>query len=441
MRTLIHNAEIITGVDNIVVKGWILIESDRIADIGSGELPQADFVVDACGDLIMPGMIDTHVHFREPGLTHKADIASESGAAVAGGVTSYFDMPNCVPATTTLAAWEQKMQIAKKVSHANYAFYIGATNTNFDKEILNADFTKIPGVKLFLGSSTGNLLVDSGDSLKKLFSGTKATISVHAEDNARISANAEELRKKYNGDFIPISMHPVIRDAKACVDSTKFAVSLAQETGAKLHILHVSTADEVELLRNLKNDNITAETCVQYLTFTSEDYSEHGARIKCNPAIKSEDDKLALIQALKDGVIELVASDHAPHLLEEKVGDALSAPSGMPNMQFQLVQLLDLFTPVEVVKMVSVKPAEVFNIKDRGTLVKGAYADIVRVAKSQQLITDKKSLSKCGWTPADGVISNYTIVTTWVNGKIAYDNQQISETINSLPIEFIEKIR
>lgn len=437
MKTLIYNAEIIAENGITFNPGWILIEDERISALGEGEaVPVAECKIDAQGDLIIPGMIDTHVHFREPGLTHKADISSESAAAVAGGVTSYFDMPNCVPPTVTLAAWADKMERAKATSHANYAFYIGATNSNLETDILKADFSQIPGVKLFLGSSTGNLLVDSQESLEKLFKEVKAVISVHAEDNRRISDNTAKVKAQFDGAEIPIKMHPIIRDTQACLDSTAFAVKLAEKTGARLHVLHVSTAEEVELLKGLNSKNITSETCVQYLTFTDADYDRLGSRIKCNPAIKSANDRSALIQAIKTGNISIVGSDHAPHLLQEKVGDALTAPSGMPNMQFQLPILLDMFSATEVVKITAQNPADIFKIEGRGRIKVGAYADMVRVARIEHTISDADSLSRCGWTPASGMKLRHKVVTTWVNGNIAYNEGKVTDSRFAKSLKF-----
>lgn len=433
---LIHNAEVVSGEGRPVKDGWILIDGERIAATGKGKLPEADNVVDAKGDLIMPGMIDTHVHFREPGLTHKADIATESAAAVAGGVTSFIDMPNTQPPTVTLDAWRAKMMRAAEVSHANYAFYIGASNSNLDSELLYADYSQIPGVKLFLGSSTGNLLVDDEQALKRLFAEIKAPIAVHAEDNARIALHAAMAREIFGSEPVPIEFHPLIRDSRACLDATLTALRLAREGGAHLHLLHVSTAAEARLLRDCKPDWLTAETCIQYLLFSDADYEAHGSRIKCNPAIKASTDRSALRKALRDGVIDIVGSDHAPHLLSEKRGDALTAPSGMPGMQFQLPLLLDLYKPAEVVRMTATRPAEIFGIKDRGVLRAGAFADIVRIGRREHTIADSDSLSRCGWTPAAGMTTGHTVVSTWVNGAIACDNGVVSAVRNAKPLKF-----
>ena len=424
MSKLLYNAEVVTGEPGSrpIKGGWVLIDGERIAAVGKGAPPQADEAFDMAGDLLMPGMIDTHVHFRDPGLTQKADIASESAAALAGGVTSFIDMPNTVPPTVTVEAWEAKMKRAVEVSLANYAFYIGATNSNLDSELLRADYSQIPGVKLFLGSSTGNLLVDDDSALARLFSEVKVPIAVHAEDNARIAMHARMAREIFGDEPVPMEFHPVIRDARACVDASLAAIEMARKGGARLHLLHLSTAAETRLLRADKPDWLTAETCIQYLTFSDADYEQLGARIKCNPAIKSSTDRTALRKALKDGVIDVVASDHAPHLLSEKQGDALSAPSGMPNMQFQLPLLLDLFKPAEVARFAASRPAEIFGIEGRGVLRPGAFADVVRVGRRSHEISDSDSLSRCAWTPAAGLTTGHVVEATYVNGTLAYEH-------------------
>ncbi len=435
-KTLIHNAELVTGLGRPIKGGWLLMDGDRIIRTGKGELPDADMAIDAEGDLIMPGMIDTHVHFREPGLPHKGDTRSESAAAVAGGVTSFFDMPNVVPPTVTIDAWEAKTEHAAGVSHANYAYYIGATNNNIDSELLRADYSRIPGVKLFLGSSTGNLLVDSKSALQRLFSEVKVPIAVHAEDNSRIALHAKIAREIFGNEPIPIGFHPVIRDSRACLDSTLAAIGLAHKYGARLHLLHISTAAEARLLTADKPEWLTAETCIQYLQFSEADYAERGTRMKCNPAVKAATDRSALRKALKAGIIDVVGSDHAPHLLSEKSGDALSAPSGMPGIQFQLPLLLDMFSPAEVARFTAVRPAEIFGIESRGSLAPGMFADVVRIARSKHDITDTDSLSKCSWTSASGLTTGHTVVTTWVNGRVAFDRGNVQEQINSMPLKF-----
>lgn len=438
MTKLLYNAEVVTGEPGArpIKGGWVLIDGERIAAVGKGPRPQADETVDMQGDLIMPGMIDTHVHFRDPGLTQKADIASESAAALAGGVTSFIDMPNTVPPTVTVGAWEEKMRRAAEVSLANYAFYIGATNSNLDSELLRADYSRIPGVKLFLGSSTGNLLVDDDSALARLFAEVKVPIAVHAEDNARIAMHTRMAREIFGNDPVPMEFHAVIRDARACLDASLAAIEMARKGGARLHLLHISTAAEARLLRAEKPEWLTAETCIQYLTFSDADYEELGARIKCNPSIKSSADRTALRKALKDGVIDVVASDHAPHLLSEKQGDALTAPSGMPNMQFQLPLLLDLFKPAEVARFAASRPAEIFGIEERGVLRPGAYADIVRIARRNHTISDADSLSRCAWTPAAGLTAGHVVVATYVNGTLAYENGRVLPVKAAKPLTF-----
>lgn len=436
--TLIHNAKII-GESGKPFLGWLLFCQDEILDLGKGtpkSTGQAAEVIDFEGDLLMPGMIDTHVHFREPGLTHKATIASESAAAVAGGVTSFFDMPNTIPPTTTLDAWEEKMEIASRTSHANYAFYLGATNSNLESEIKRADFTKIPGVKLFLGSSTGNLLVNSQESLERLFSEVKVPIAVHAEDNSRINANAGTAREVFGGEPIPVEFHPWIRDSRACLDSSLYALSLAEKYGTRLHLCHISTGIEAKLLREHKPARVTAESGTHYLQFADSDYETLGSRIKCNPAIKASTDRSALKKAVKDGIIDIIASDHAPHLLSEKEGDALSASSGMPGIQFQLPLLLDLYSPELVAKLTATNPAKIFKIDRRGVLKKGYFADLVRIKKQEHTISDSDVISLCGWTPLAGVTVGHLVVSTWVNGVLSFDIGKVSEEISSKALKF-----
>lgn len=436
---LIINAEI-AGPKGKPYMGWLLVDGLFISDTGKGEPSQhcnAETVIDFEGDLLMPGMIDTHVHFREPGLERKATIESESSAAVAGGVTSFFDMPNTVPPTVTLEAWEEKTRIASETSMANYAFYIGATNSNLDEVLLKADYSKVPGVKLFLGSSTGNLLVDSGDMLERLFAQVKVPVAVHAEDNRRINANAAIAREVFGQGNVPVELHPWVRDSRACLDSTLYALNLAGKYGAKLHLLHLSTAAEAKLLELSKYPNVTSETCVHYLYFSDADYDRLGTRIKCNPAIKSTADRSALRKAIKNGVIDVIGSDHAPHLLAEKEGDALTAPSGMPGMQHQLPLLLDLFGAQTTARLTAANPARIFDIDRRGSLAPGYYADMVRVARRPGTITDGSSLSKCKWTPYSDATVGHSVVSTWVNGRLAYDNGTVmSSGRNAMPLAF-----
>ncbi len=422
-KTLIKNARVVLPQGKPQL-GWLLIEGELIAQVGKGDSPatvEADEVIDFAGDYLMPGMIDTHVHFREPGLEHKACIATESAAAVAGGVTSFFDMPNTNPPTVTLEAWEDKMQRAAAHSLANYAFYIGATNDNLDSVLLKMNPTQVPGVKLFLGSSTGNLLMDSQDALDRLMAEIDLPIAVHAEDNARIAQLAAIAREVFGSQPIPMECHSLIRDSRACFDSTLLALNMALKHNARLHICHLSTAAEVRLLRELKTDRITAETCVHYLEYTDGDYDALGARLKCNPAVKASSDRTALRKAVKEGVIDLIGSDHAPHQLSEKEGDGLTAPSGMPGIQFQLPLLMDLYPADVVARITAAAPAKIFGIDKRGAIAPGMYADLVRMAEvDEYTITDSMSQSRCGWTAQAGLPCRHRVEATWVNGSMAY---------------------
>ncbi len=421
---LIHNARIVNR--GKITAGWISIDGQFISASGKGTPPsmEADMVIDAGGALVMPGAIDDHVHFRDPGLTRKGDMASESAVALAGGVTSFMDMPNTVPPTVSVDAWEEKMARAASVSHANYSFFIGATNTNLS-ELLRADYTRVPGVKLFLGSSTGNMLVDSDKSLEELFAEVNALIAVHAEDNSRIAAHMAMARECFGEEPVPVDMHPVIRDARACLDASARAIDLARRHNSRLHLLHVSTAAEVRLLSQPdRPEGVTAETCIQYLQWCDKDYETMGTRLKCNPAVKSSTDRSALRRAVKDGVIDVIGTDHAPHLLSEKQGDALTAPSGCPNLQFSLPMLLDLFKPEIVAERTAHAPARIFRIDRRGYLDPGCYADLVIVEPTSHTITDSDCLGPCGWIPAAGITTGHTVVTTIVNGTVAYDRGQ-----------------
>lgn len=417
---LIHNARLVNR--GKVTAGWLTVDGEFISASGKGTPPamEADVVIDAQGALLMPGAIDDHVHFRDPGLTRKGDMATESAVALAGGVTSFMDMPNTAPATVSVAEWEAKMARADEVSRANYAFFIGATNSNTD-ELLRADYSRVPGVKLFLGSSTGNMLVDSDSALHTLFSQVHALIAVHAEDNARIAANTAMARECFGSEPVPVEMHPIIRDAKACYDASVRAIELARRHNARLHLLHVSTAAEVRLLSSADRPaGVTAETCIQYLQWCDKDYEAMGTRLKCNPAVKGSADRTALRRAVKEGVIDVIGTDHAPHLLEEKQGDALTAPSGCPNLQFSLPMLLDIFTPQVVAERTAHAPARIFGIDRRGYLDPGCYADLVIVAPEEHTITDADSFGRCGWLPAAGHTTGHTVVTTIVNGTVAY---------------------
>ncbi len=432
MQKLLYNALIVN--EGQASDGYIVIDGDTITEVGHGVVPQRlidDPSVDKTdcgGDMLLPGVIDTHVHFRDPGLTAKGDMETESRAAVAGGVTSFLDMPNTRPATISLKDWEDKMNRAAEVSSANYGFFIGATNDNLDS-LLAADYTRVPGIKLFMGSSTGNMLVDDDDSLHQLFAKAPAVIAVHAEDESTIRDNTARLRRELDGVPVPVELHSLVRSREACLLTSRRAVELARQHGARLHLLHVSTAEELDLLDSgaIDSKNITAETCPHYLTLTVADYPSRGARIKCNPAIKTAADRDALQAALSSGKIDVIATDHAPHLMTDKSGDLFHAASGMPGVQFSLVRMLDLAAEgvvavTRVVELMSHNPARLYGIERRGFLRPGFYADIVRVrpTTAPTTITDADVVSRCGWTPYAGDKSGHEVVTTWVNGEAAY---------------------
>lgn len=430
-RLIIHNALIVNEGRSFC--GWLISSGGIIDAIGQGSLPtDTDTtdteIIDACGDMLLPGAIDTHVHFREPGLTHKADISTESRAAVAGGVTSFIDMPNTRPMTVSIEALDAKMDRAAASSAANYGFFIGATGDNID-ELCHVDYSRCAGVKLFLGSSTGNMLVDNPDTLRHIFTRIHALIAVHAEHEATIAANREHLRSTM-GDNIPVGYHPVIRSAQACYTSTANAVALAKETDARLHVLHISTARELELFTPgaTEGKRITAETCPHYLIFGgNDDYNRLGSRIKCNPAIKELTDRDALRAAVASGIIDTVATDHAPHLISEKQGTALTAASGMPMVQFSLPLMLTLadrdncFSIEQVVRCMSHNPATLLHIDRRGFLRPGYHADLTLLRHKRHLVTDTDVISRCGWTPLSGMTLDYTVMATWVNGRRVFD--------------------
>lgn len=438
MKTLIYNARIAgtaaQGRGAIIESGYLLTDGDTIAEVGAGAPAQALLddaeitKVDAAGRLLMPGVIDTHVHFRDPGLTHKGDIASESAAAVAGGVTSYLEMPNTKPPTVTLEAWENKMIRAAEVSTANYAFFIGATADNLDDTLLRADYSRCPGVKLFLGSSTGGMLVEGDGIIRRIMAEVPAIIAVHAEDEATIARNRQALIARY-GEELPISAHPVIRDHDACFEATRRAVELARETGARLHVCHISTADELRLFEAgpVEEKQITAETCPQYLIFTDELYPSLGSRIKCNPAIKRPTDRDDLRFALEHDVIDTIATDHAPHLLAEKQGTALTAASGMPSVQWALPVMLQAVKegwfdlPTIVMKMTAA-PAALYRIERRGALIPGYKADLTLVDTEAEpyRITDEACIGPAGWTPYAGLEISVRVDATWVNGRMVF---------------------
>lgn len=441
----IHNARIVNLGREYT--GYVAIDGEFIHAMGDGAAPEAllaasQEVIDAAGMLLIPGCIDDHVHFREPGLTHKADIASESRAAVAGGVTSYMDMPNTKPLTITAEALEEKFDIAARSSVANYSFFIGATNDNIDT-LLSIDNKRVAGVKLFLGSSIGNMLVDESDVLHRLFRECRTLISVHSEDEAII----RERRAFYTGRFgedLSVFYHPLIRSAEACYVCTERAVELARRYGTRLHVAHISTARELELFwaEPLLDKRITAEACVHHLWFTDNDYASLGTRIKCNPAIKTTADRNALRDAVNNGAIDLIATDHAPHLLSEKQGGALTAASGSPYVQFSLIMMLELvrqgvFSTVTVVEKMCHAPAMLYNIDRRGILRPGYYADIVLIdTNTHHTVTKEDVLSKCGWSPLEGTTFHSRVVKTFVNGKCIYSDGVVADNLASHPLKF-----
>lgn len=443
IRTVIYNVDVVTP--ERVFRGYVTIDdSGLIADVvdgdpSAGELSAARNAVDGNGCLLMPGAIDCHVHFREPGLTHKATIASESRAAVAGGVTSFFDMPNTVPQTVSREAVDDKIAIAARDSVANYAFFIGATNGNLD-ELKEADYSKIPGVKLFMGSSTGNMLVDSDSTLDRLFEESPAIISVHAEDEMTIRNAKAEILKEY-GEGAPVSLHTRLRPSEACVKASRRAVELARRYGTRLHIAHLTTAAELELLDapgRVEDKQITAEVSPHHLLWTEDDYAEKGARIKMNPSVKTAADRDALRQALSDGLIDIVATDHAPHLLCEKEGGLLKAVSGAPMVQFSLAAMLGIFNPSLVARVMAENPAKLFGVEGRGRIAKGYFADLCLVEHipGGYTVCDSDAVSLCGWTPMSGCRLYYKNIKSWVNGNMVYDNGVFNDSFIGSQLRF-----
>ena len=433
MKTLIKNAQIVN--ENQIFKGDLLIENDLILKIGNDISEEnAHRVIDADGKYLLPGVIDDQVHFREPGLTHKGDIESESRAAIAGGVTSFIEQPNTVPNAVTQQLLEEKYKIAAEKSLANYSFMMGGTNDNLE-EVLKTNPRNVAGIKLFLGSSTGNMLVDNPETLENIFSKTKMLIAVHCEDEATIRANTEKYRKEF-GDDIPMKFHHLIRSEEACYISSSKAVELAEKTGARLHVFHVSTAKETELFRNdipLKDKKITAEVCVHHLTFTDVDYETKGTLIKWNPAVKTQKDKDGLWKALLDDRIDVIATDHAPHTWEEKQNVYTKAPSGGPLVQHTLVLMIENFkngkiTLEKIVEKMCHNPAILFQIEKRGFIREGYKADVVLVdLNDNSTVTKENILYKCGWSPFEGSVFHSKITHTFVNGNLVYENGEIAD--------------
>ena len=442
-RTWIKNARIVNEAQ--VFEGSLVIADEVIAEVlKADELPSTAYeeTIDAQGCYLLPGVIDDHVHFRDPGLTHKADMYTESMAAATGGVTSYMDMPNTNPQTTTIQALEDKFKDAATKSIVNYSFYFGATNNNADSLAL-LDKKKVCGVKLFMGSSTGNMLVDQMETLKNIFANAGMLIATHCEDQHIISANSAAYKEKY-GEDPDVKYHPEIRNEEACYQSSALAVQLAKETGARLHIMHISTAKELELLENkpIAEKNITAEACVSHLFFCDEDYETFGTRIKCNPAIKSKKDRDALRQALTSNLIDVIGTDHAPHLLSEKQGGALKAVSGMPTLQFSLTAVMELvhegaLTIEQLVQKMCHAPATLYQIKNRGFIRPGYQADLVLVNPTAEwTVNNECILSKCGWSPMEGQTFHSKVVKTFANGHIVYDGQQVDTNYRGQALAF-----
>ena len=443
MRTVFLNANIINEgehyVGSLVVEGDVIKEVVRDADYSPS--PE-DEVFDAKGMTLIPGVIDDHVHMRDPGLTHKGDMVTETCAASAGGVTTVFDMPNVSPQTTSLPLLEERYALAQGRCQVNYAFFLGATLNNIE-DIAQADVTRIPGIKLFMGSSTGNMLVDDEAALDKVFSESRTLIMTHCEDTNRINANMQKAMEACGCDDPDVSQHPHIRDAQACLMSTQLAVNLALKHDAQLHVAHLSTEAEVELLRQTSNPKVTGEACVAHLIYTEADYKRLGTRIKCNPAIKSESDRDALRKAILDGTITVIGTDHAPHLLSEKEGGSKKAVSGMPMIQFSLQSMLQLsdeglLSPEAVVKLMCHNPAELFKVEKRGFLRPGYKADFVLLTHDTPHTLEKSEiLSRCGWSPREGDTFNWQISQTWVNGKRVWNGQEIECMGAGEPVRFL----
>ncbi len=445
MRTLIKNAIIIN--EGISFQGSILIENSIIKHIFSEneeiEDIQADEVIEAEGLWLLPGVIDDQVHFREPGLTYKGNILTESRAAVAGGVTSFMEMPNTVPQATTIDLLEDKYKIAAENSFANYSFYLGATNDNID-ELLKVNPKDVCGIKVFMGSSTGNMLVNNKEALKRIFSESPSLIATHCEDEETIQRNLSHYKQLYKDD-IGSEFHPLIRSEEACYKSSSLAVELAHKYDTRLHILHISTAKELSLFQNdipLVDKKITAEACVHHLWFSDSDYEHLGTKIKWNPAVKKESDRLALIEGLNNNLLDVVATDHAPHTWEEKNKAYFDSPSGGPLVQHSLIAMIQLakkgyFTVEKVVEKMCHAPADLFDIDKRGYIRTGYYADLVLInPNSPHEVNKDNILYKCGWSPFEHELFEAKVKKTFVNGELVFDNGRFNETYRGMRLEF-----
>jgi dihydroorotase len=440
--TLIKNAKIVN--EGTIFEGDVLIENEFIIEIGENISPKSSDckIIYADGNYLIPGAIDDQVHFREPGLTHKGDIASESRAAVAGGITSFIEQPNTIPNAVTQALLEDKYKIAAESSYANYSFMMGATNDNLE-EVLKTNPQNVAGIKIFLGSSTGSMLVDNEEVLEKIFSSTKMLIAVHCEDETTIKNNLERYREEY-GDDIPMQFHHLIRSEEACYLSSSKAIALARKTGARLHVFHVSTAKEIGLFSNipLEEKQITAEVCIHHLWFTNDDYAKKGTLIKWNPAIKTEADRNGLWEALLNDKIDVIATDHAPHTLEEKKNPYTTAPSGGPLVQHAVVAMFQAhlqgkISIEKIVEKMAHNPAKIFKIDRRGFIKKGYFADLVIISTAMPWRVHKDNiLYKCGWSPFEGYAFNSRITHTLINGEIVYSNGKVKDIHAGKRLEF-----
>ena len=441
MLTLIKNTTIVN--EGKIFRSDILIENDKIKDISEKIELKADYIIDGTDLHLMPGVIDDQVHFREPGLTHKATIYTESKAAVAGGITSFMEMPNTQPQALTQELLEKKYELASNNSLANYSFFMGASNDNL-KEVFKTDPKNVAAIKVFMGSSTGNMLVDNKAVLEELFSKSKMLIAVHCEDEKTIEKNTHLARKKY-GENVPISEHSNIRSEEACFKSSSLAVKLAKKYNTRLHLFHISTEKEIDLLENkipLGEKKITAEVCIHHLWFDQNDYAKKGTLIKWNPAVKKSSDRKALFQAMLDDKLDVIATDHAPHTLNEKNNTYFKAPSGGPLVQHALPVMLEFFSSKKIklekiVEKMCHNPAICFKIKNRGFIRKGYYADLVLVnLKKPWKVKKSNILYKCGWSPFEGQIFNSIITHTFINGHLAYKNGKFNEEKKGMRLKF-----
>ncbi len=440
-KRLITNVRVIN--EDRIFDADVLIEDGRITRVDSEVVPDGSTeILDATGLYLIPGMIDDQVHFREPGLTHKADIASESTAAIAGGVTSYMDMPNVMPPTTTRTLLADKYAIAARKSRANYSFYLGASNDNID-QIRTLNVHEACGVKVFMGASTGNLLVNNPETLEKIFADSPVPVVTHCEDTPTITANEEQFRAKY-GDNVPIAFHPHIRSEQACYKSSSTAVELAKRHQTRLHVLHLSTAQEMQLFSPAAtaDKRITAEVCVHYLFYDQNDYRDKGTLIKCNPAIKTSRDRDALVDAVNEGRIDVIATDHAPHSWEEKNRTYFDAPSGLPLVQHALLILLELYhwnrlSLETIVQKACHAPAQVFAVKERGYVREGYWADLVLIdLHGGHTVTEENILYKCGWSPFYGRTFHSKVWATFVNGELVYRDGEVLGSHRGRRLEF-----